>query len=200
MSGFHDVSFPIDIAAGAVGGPRFDVDVVRRRGGVESRAVRARSGYIEYEVGCGVRNAEQRDALIAFFRARKGRAYGFRFRDKSDCRADGQMIGEGDGETLAFPLIKTYEGAEEGDARIIAKPVADDFAIYVNDAPLLSGYSMNVATGVVTFALPPADGAVISADFTFDVPVRFDVDALAMRSDVGERYFWNDVRLIEIKE
>ncbi|MFY8146656.1 MAG: DUF2460 domain-containing protein, partial [Rhodobacter sp.] len=33
-------------------------------------------------------------------------------------------------------------------------------------------------TGTVTFALAPALGAVISAGFEFDVPVRFDTDRI----------------------
>ena len=36
----------------------------------------------------------------------------------------------------------------------------------------------DVATGLVTFASAPADGAAITAGFEFDVPVRFDTDSL----------------------
>jgi uncharacterized protein (TIGR02217 family) len=38
--------------------------------------------------------------------------------------------------------------------------------------------SVDSATGLVTFDAPPASGAVISAGFEFDVPVRFDTDRL----------------------
>jgi uncharacterized protein (TIGR02217 family) len=33
-----------------------------------------------WDVGTGLKNQQQLDALIAFFRARKGKAYGFRFK------------------------------------------------------------------------------------------------------------------------
>jgi uncharacterized protein (TIGR02217 family) len=39
-------------------------------------------------------------------------------------------------------------------------------------------WTLQAATGTVTFALAPALGAVISAGFEFDVPVRFDTDRI----------------------
>ena len=39
---------------------------------------------------------------------------------------------------------------------------------------------MNTATGVITFAVAPEDGAPVTAGFEFDVPVRFDTDRIAV--------------------
>ena len=200
MTGFHDVNFPTDIAAGAVGGPKFDTHVLRRRSGAELRNARNREGYVTYDVSYGVRNADQRETLIAFFRARKGRAYGFRFRDKSDYQAVGQEIATGDGAQTVFQLIKTYDSGGETDVRVITKPIASGFALYVDSVLQASGHSLNTLTGEVTFDAAPAVDAVISADFTFDVPMRFDVDNLALKADVGERHIWQNIPLIEIKE
>ena len=41
-----------------------------------------------------------------------------------------------------------------------------------------SGFNCDPATGLVTFAATPSPGAVITAGFAFDVPVRFDTDEL----------------------
>jgi uncharacterized protein (TIGR02217 family) len=41
-----------------------------------------------------------------------------------------------------------------------------------------AGFAVDSATGLVTFAAPPAAGVAVSAGFLFDVPVRFDADRL----------------------
>ena len=42
---------------------------------------------------------------------------------------------------------------------------------------------MDYDTGEVMFTSPPADGALVTAGFEFDVPVRFDTDRI--ESSVG---------------
>ena len=41
-----------------------------------------------------------------------------------------------------------------------------------------SGFNCDPATGLVTFTAAPPAGAIITAGFAFDVPVRFDTDEL----------------------
>ncbi len=41
-----------------------------------------------------------------------------------------------------------------------------------------SGFNCDPLTGLVTFAAAPPLGAVVTAGFVFDVPVRFDTDEL----------------------
>jgi len=43
---------------------------------------------------------------------------------------------------------------------------------------LVSGWTVDVATGLVGFSVAPANGAAVTAGFLFDVPVRFDTDRL----------------------
>ncbi|MEO0923881.1 MAG: DUF2460 domain-containing protein, partial [Pseudomonadota bacterium] len=45
--------------------------------------------------------------------------------------------------------------------------------VAVDGAEVATGWSVDPFSGVVTFAAAPATGAVISAGFTFDIPVRF---------------------------
>ena len=68
--------------------------------------------------------------LTAFFEARRGRLYGFRFRDFVDFRscapgdtpsASDQPLGEGDGARTSFQLVKFYGDGEEGLKRRIVK-------------------------------------------------------------------------------
>ncbi|MGB5837881.1 MAG: DUF2460 domain-containing protein, partial [Albidovulum sp.] len=39
-------------------------------------------------------------------------------------------------------------------------------------------YSVDVSTGIITFASPPAVDEQITAGYEFDVPVRFDIDRI----------------------
>ena len=48
--------------------------------------------------------------------------------------------------------------------------------VAVGGVEQFSGWSVDAATGIVTFSSPPAMGAAVTAGFKFDVPVRFDSD------------------------
>ena len=50
----------------------------------------------------------QIDELIAFFLARKGKAQGFRFKDRTNHKATGQFLGTGDDAQTQFRLVKHY--------------------------------------------------------------------------------------------
>src|SRR5690606_20868218 len=110
------VRFPDGIAYGSTGGPRFATTVIETASGHEQRNSQWAESRAEYDVGSGLRGDADLAALIAFFRARRGRAYGFRFKDWTDYRSGAgivtafdQALGVGDGATLAFQLQKTYE-------------------------------------------------------------------------------------------
>ena len=47
-----------------------------------------------WDVASGLKKQAQIDELIAFFRARMGKAYGFRFKDWTDYKASGQPLGD----------------------------------------------------------------------------------------------------------
>ena len=80
MTGFHEIRFPDNIAYGATGGPEFATTVVVTGAGHEQRNVNWAEARGRWDVASGLKNQAQLDELIAFFRARKGRAYGFRFK------------------------------------------------------------------------------------------------------------------------
>jgi uncharacterized protein (TIGR02217 family) len=199
MNGFHDIRFPTDISAGAVGGPAFSTDVARQESGSEWRHIRRHAARVVYNVSYGVRNDAQMQELIAFFRARKGMAYGFRFQDPNDHHATDAALGTGDGVQTAFELKKTYASGGATEERLIAKPVAGTVALYLNGVLQSSGFSVDHMTGVVTFAVPPANGVAVSADFSFDIPARFDTDALRMRTVAHGRTVWEDIPVVEIR-
>ena len=94
--------------------------------------------------------ARRLHAVIAFFEERRGRLYGFRWRDRADWKscapgatpaATDQAIGTGDGATTAFQLVKTYGAVYAPWTRTIAKPVAGSVLVAVDGAPLSEGWS-----------------------------------------------------------
>jgi uncharacterized protein (TIGR02217 family) len=207
---FHEVRFPLDISLGSRGGPRRRTDIVTLASGREQRNARWAHSLRRYDAGLGVRTLDALAAVIAFFEERRGRLYGFRFRDRADALScapshtpgpDDQRIGTGDGATLAFQLVKTYGAAHAPYERIIAKPVAGSVRVAVGGVEQSStAFACDPATGLVTFAAGhvPATGAAITAGFAFDVPVRFDLDELDIDPSAFEAGAIPQIPLVEI--
>jgi uncharacterized protein (TIGR02217 family) len=135
-----------------------------------------------------VRSLDDLAAVIAFFEARHGQLYGFRWKDWTDfksCAPSGvpspldQEIGRGDGATTVFALKKAYRSGGVSYERPIAKPVEGTVRVAVAGVELdQRAFAVDSATGVVTLFQPPAQNQPVSAGFEFDVPVRFDTDGI----------------------
>ena len=152
-----------------------------------------------YDVSTGIKNRTQAAEVISFFRARKGRAYGFRFKDWSDYRVIGQLIGAGNNTQTAFQLTKTYTSGGENETRPLKKPVSGTVKLYKDGVLQSSGLAIDHTTGLVTFTAAPAAGVLITADCEFDVPVRFDTDRLAIRIQSHELFVWDQIPLVEVR-
>ena len=188
---FHEIRFPTAISRGAQGGPERRTDVVVLGSGYEERNSRWANSRRSYNAGYGVRSLDALHEVIAFFEERRGRFHGFRWRDHADWKSGppgavttplDQVIGTGTGAALTFQLKKTYGAAYAPYARDIKKPVAGTVKIAVAGATRILGthFTVNATTGLITFAggQAPANGALVTAGFEFDVPVRFDTDKL----------------------
>jgi len=188
---FHEILFPLDIALKSAGGPERRTDVVVLGSGREERNARWAHSRRRYDAGYGIKTFDALSQAVAFFEERRGRLYGFRWRDRLDhssaapdaaVSAADQAIGSGDGVTAAFQLVKTYGGAFSPYQRIIAKPVAGSVQVAVDGVAQIEGtaFAADTTTGIVTFLAGhvPAVSAAVTAGFLFDVPVRFDTDYL----------------------
>ena len=136
-----------------------------------------------------LRSLEDIEALIAFFEARQGQLYGFRWKDWSDFKSgragaapafDDQRIGVGDDAATAFALRKTYRSGAQEAVRPVVKPVAGSVRIGLGGVEMREGvhYEVDSGTGIVTFSEPPNRDVVVTAGYEFDVPVRFDTDRI----------------------
>ena len=205
---FHEVRFPDNISRGARGGPERRTQIVELASGDEERNASWASSRRRYDVSYGIRRADDLAVVVAFFEARNGRFYGFRFKDWADHRSclpsqvissTDQQIGVGDGMTTSFQLAKRYASGGQSWARSITKPVAGTVQIALNGVSQGSGWSIDVETGVVTFDAAPSDGIAITAGFEFDVPVRFDSDALDVTLDIERLGSITTIPLLEIR-
>ena len=212
MPAFHEILFPLDVALGARGGPERRTEIVTAGSGGEERNARWAHARRKWNAGYGVKSLDSLSSVVGFFEERRGRLYGFRWRDRLDhssaapdagLSASDQAIGTGDGVAAAFQLMKTYGGAFSPYQRPIAKPVAGSVAVAVDGVVQSEGtaFTVDTTTGIVTFLAGhiPATGAAVTAGFLFDVPVRFDTDYLEVDLSAFAAGAIPKIPLIEIR-
>jgi uncharacterized protein (TIGR02217 family) len=186
---FHDIRFPANLSFGSVGGPERRTEIVTLTNGFEERNTPWAHSRRRYDAGIGLRSLDDVEALLAFFEARRGQLFGFRWKDWADyksCLASqtisptDQVIGDGDGATRSFALVKLYRSGEHAYTRPITKPVRGTVLVAISGTPKVEGleFSFDDRTGILSFPTPPDPGSVITAGFEFDVPVRFDTDRI----------------------
>ncbi|HYW05001.1 MAG TPA: DUF2460 domain-containing protein [Gammaproteobacteria bacterium] len=133
---------------GAAGGPEFNTTVISVKSGREWRTSNWSASRGKWQIGQRVVDRTDKDYLIAFFRARRGKAVGFRFKDWADWQATDEVL-VADGSATA-QLVKTYTDGGVDYVRKIAKPVAGTVVVTRNGA-VVSGASVDTTTGIVTF-------------------------------------------------
>jgi len=206
---FHEVSLPARLAFGSTGGVERRTEVVTLGSGFERRSTPWAHGRRRYLIGANLRSLDDMATLTAFFEARRGRLYGFRFRDFADFKscAPGaevtpfdQDLGAGDGLRTSFDLAKQVGDDEDIASRRIHKPVDGTVRVAVDGVELGSAtFEIDLTTGVVTLQTPPPTGAVVSAGFEFDVPVRFDADRIDVTLESFAAGRMAAVPLIEVR-
>ncbi|MGJ8603878.1 MAG: phage distal tail protein, Rcc01695 family [Marivita sp.] len=207
---FHEVRFPTALSFGSIGGPERRTDVVTLASGFEERNTPWAHSRRRYDAGIGLRSMDDIDTLIAFFEARRGQMYGFRWKDWSDfksCKpsaqvsATDQVIGTGDGVGTEFVLRKAYVSGGAAYARPIAKSVAGSVVVAVDGVAQAEGtdFTVDPATGVVAFFAAPAAGVSVTAGFEFDVPVRFDTDRIHTSAATFQAGEVPDVPVVELR-
>ena len=194
VDAFDDVLFPLALGRDAEVMPGFSTAIATSAGGHEARNASWAEARTAYDVGPGIRSEADIAALLAFYRARMGPARGFRLRDPFDSQAAGETIGTGDGVATRFALVRHY-----GDAtRRITRPVAGSVRVAVAGVET-AAFSV-AAGGWVELDAAPADGAVVTASFSFDLPVRFAEDRLSVTRATFLAGAATSVPLVEIRE
>jgi len=204
VDAFEDVRFPIGLGREVSVEPAFSTAIVTTASGAEQRNSEWADARLTFDAGPGVRAEDELYELLAFFRARRGAAVGFRLEDPFDHSSNGmtgvpgpedQAIGIGDGVQTDFALVKLY-GEQR---RRITRPVSGTVRLAVGGDELASGWMLG-ANGVVEFDEAPGEGLSVTAGFRFDVPVRFAEDRLSLSRATFAAGEMPSVPMIEIRE
>ncbi|MEM9795800.1 MAG: DUF2460 domain-containing protein [Pseudomonadota bacterium] len=207
---FHEVRFPSRLSLGSVGGPERLTEVVTLANGHEERNTPWEHSRRRYDAGVGMRSLDDIGELIAFFEARRGRLFGFRWKDWADYKSStasssvsflDQQIGEGDGVETVFQLSKRYLSGADAYTRPITKPVLGSVRVGVDGIELVEGthYTIEHEHGLISFSSAPDGGAIVTAGFEFDVPVRFDSDTILISVATFRAGEVPDVPVVEVR-
>ena len=207
---FHEIRFPASLSFGSTGGPERRTDIVTLANGFEERNTPWAHSRRRYDAGLGMRSLSDVEALLAFFEARRGQLFGFRWKDWADFRSgpvldlpepSDQVIGVGDGVQTDFQLVKTYRSGAQTYERPISKPVLGSVKVAVQGDAQIDGVDYNVETGagLVRFFEAPEPDASVTAGFEFDVPVRFDADSIQVSVESFKAGVIPDVPIVEVR-
>ena len=153
ISAFHSSgNHPLALGRDATVMPEFSTSVAVTASGFERRNSLWSNARLRFDVGPGIRSEAELGVLIAFFRARRGAARGFRLRDPSDfssnamtaapTRSD-QLLGTGDGVTASFPLLKRYGEGDAQQLRRITRPLAASLLVSI-DGVATTTFTLNL--------------------------------------------------------
>ena len=194
MAHYDDVILPVAVRVGAESTPMTATDQVIFDSGY--RAVNQRwDQHLRVLKYSTVQETADFPAFAKIHTVMNGPANSFLARDWADWNStDGDMddgaatdpedqplknsgtgLHEGDGTTTTFDLVKLYGLASAIHERLIAKP--QDIAVAI-DGVLVdpADYSLDMATGRVTFDSAPDAGALPTWGGSFYVPVAFTSD------------------------
>jgi uncharacterized protein (TIGR02217 family) len=207
MQSFDDVLYPLALGRDATVSPEFSTSVSVTASGYERRSSQWTDARLRYDVGPGIRSDAELGTLIAFFRARRGAARGFRLADPFDFSSNGmtgsptmfdQLIGVGDGLAVSFRLVKSYGDPNDPQVRPISRPREGTVLVSL-DGVATSGFTLETG-GVIVFDDAPPESAAIRAGFLFDVPVRFAEDRLDISGAAFAAGEAPSVPLVEVRE
>lgn len=201
----HSIQLSENVEKGAKGGPQWNTDIVPLDNGRENANQRWTYPRHMFNIGYGSNNSLERTdwmGVKSFHFVRRGRLFGFHFKDWADYAATATAFGTGDGVLTAFQLYKTYTDGTYSYTRKITRPryaVGAGTTIYVNGVADPTAV-VSLTTGIVTFLSPPANGAALTATYEFFVPVRFDSDYLEITLEWAEAGGIPPILLTEVLE
>jgi uncharacterized protein (TIGR02217 family) len=195
MTGFLEKRrLPVDVAPNTRSSPKFRTTIKRLRGGGEYRNGLWSDPLREFTIQYNARTKGRvEDELIDFIMETRGSLYGFRVRDWSDYQAVDEEVAVGDGTTYYFPLYKQYGTY----SRRILKPIDSGFSVKFDGVAADIEYFPDIVNGYVVFATPPKPNVVIRWSGTFDVPVRFEDDAIDIISHTDDIASVATITLVE---
>ena len=188
---FAEARLELGYDYGAVGGQSFETAITEVADDREQRNINRYLPLGRWQLGDRLYADSESDSLAEvkylreFHNERQGSAAGFRFKDWADYKGTGEVIAVGDGVKTDFQLRKAYRAGNAVTYRPIQKPVVGTVDILVNGVNVIytpnHGWDVDHVTGVVRNNTPLTNGATLSCNFEFDVPVWFEADEIGFK-------------------
>lgn len=216
--GFLSTRFPDAIARGASGGHAyFSTTIVEVLSGHEKAISNWSASRGRWNVSQGLKIARADGSVVTdpkryeaardFLYMARGRLHRFRFKDWSDyacARSSGRLVQI---TSTTFQVAKVYGTDPSFEyVRSLTRLVASTVTVWVGGVLQSSpaNYTVDLDTGVVTFASPPGV-ATREVACEFDVPCRFDTDRVDARlvhrrGDGTNLIEWSDIDIVEVRE
>lgn len=202
----HNVRLPVDVERGARGGPSFNTTILELSSGFEKRNINWSYARGRWDIGYGIQSDSDLQDVKDFFYARFGRAYGFRFKDWTDyvlgVSGTGSLVLVATGGETDVQIIKTYASGGFQYNRPLTRIVDSTYEVYLNDSlqTETTHYTIDVDTGVISFVSTLNSSDEVDVYCEFDVPVRFDVDAMEVEALWADAQSVPSIPVVEIRE
>lgn len=136
--------------------------------------------------------------LMGFHAQQAGAFTPFLYTDPTDNSVTGQYLGTGNASQTQFQLVRNLDSALPGGG--YAEPITNPVSVgpvYVNGVQT-TGNSFSTTTGILTMGVAPANGAVVTADFTYAFQVRFSDDTADFENFMFQLWRLRQVKLVSV--
>lgn len=165
------------VADGFEGKKTYATRIHPLRSGHEARNKARSNGRWTFYAVAGSLDPEDWPLILDAFDAVQGSGDSFRFHNPLDGSVVGQSLGDAPAGSTPVQLVKSSTFATVTRTRNITKPVAGSVTVYQTGVAKAGTYS--TLTGLFTPSTAWTEGEPLTADFEWDVPVRFEADELA---------------------
>lgn len=212
---FKEVRLNIKISYDSESGPTYKTSIIELPSGQEFRRGWWSSGRKKWRIKKELLSREDTKELENFFRAMRGKLYGFRVRDWNSYLALDAPVGTITNLTGQLQIRFTEPVTGTSETQKITKPVlladvnnssgsdlySPDITLKRNGVnwPSTGNWSLNRTTGVITYNASQA-GNTITWSGSYDWPVRFDSDEAMFHREALDIFDWSDITLIELKQ
>jgi len=210
---FKEVRLNPNFSYGTGTGPEYRTIITELPSGMEVRRSQWSKGRRKISIKKELLDADDVRELESFFRAMRGRAYGFRVRDWAWYLVEDETLPLLTNTTaqLQFKYLEPVTSTQE--IQIVTKPVlaanvvsdpglpfySPDISLKRNgSAYSSSNYTLDRTTGIITFGSSQA-GNTFTWSGSYDWPMRFDSDVAQFVDNEFNSYDWSEIALVEIK-
>lgn len=157
ITSFVEIRLEIGKDYGAVGGPEFNTTVIEMGSGREVRSSNHSNNLGRWELGS--RNLVKSDFeyIRDFYRARRGMAQGFRYKDWANFDVTDQNAYPVGSKTIQ--LVKDFVSGSEADQMTIQKPIAAGFSMK-RGGGAFTDFTLDTTTGIITLTTPDWTGSI----------------------------------------